>query len=98
MQRGIAYRDRHELAHVDFLAHASAAFQLCAGVHVEINSISDRAPFYFFVNDLGRVYTIEPSSPNEYVFVGSVFLDETIERWHRLASGSVRENAKVRYS
>lgn len=97
IQRGDTSRDRHQLTHDDFFNHATAALQACTNVTVEVNSVSERAPFYFFVSDLGSVYTTTSSSPNEYVFVGSVFLDATIERWSQIASGSLRENAKGRY-
>ncbi|MEY9404415.1 MoaA/NifB/PqqE/SkfB family radical SAM enzyme [Bradyrhizobium japonicum] len=98
MERGGMNRIRHQLSNVDFRAVAQTARKHSPDVYVEINSVHDRAPFYFFVNDLGVVYTIDPSQSDKYVFIGSIFLDKTIDRWHQLASGSIRENGEARYA
>ncbi|MET4426024.1 radical SAM protein [Bradyrhizobium sp. RT3a] len=97
MERGLANRLRHQTV-ADFHLTAQPLRELASGVHVEFGSITDRAQHYFFVNDRGLLYTIDPASTERYVFLGSVFDDSVVQRWGEIASGTLRRSITLRYS
>lgn len=48
---------------------------------VEIGSTSDRKDCYFFVNNLGKCYTVDPLDQNSYRTIGDIFDENIVEKW-----------------
>ena len=64
---------------------------------VELSEPSQRAYTYFFVSHSGIVYTHDPSDPNSYRMLGSIFNDQTIKKWQELGGQTLRQSARMRY-
>ena len=65
---------------------------------VETHSILERHNTYFFVTHDGNVYANDPSDIKKYLMLGSVFDDNSIFRWQRVAKSSIRHSVRPRYA
>lgn len=72
---------RHKIDHAEYSRAAQAIREACDFTTVELGSIEDRRPCYFFVSQTGRAYTVDRDDANRYVELGSVFDSDVLDRW-----------------
>jgi len=75
--------------------------QLFPGLRIESGAVDERRASYFFVTQTGRCYTVRMSDPpktHEYVELGSIFTDTTLEQWAQIGSPAANAERAIRRS
>jgi MoaA/NifB/PqqE/SkfB family radical SAM enzyme len=78
----IENKERFEMNDADFLA-AIDELRVAYGDRIDLRGwrSAEREKGYFFVTQLGEVYTVHKDDPRRYAWLGSIFADDIYDRW-----------------